>query len=114
MKLLTLKVDEGEWEQWKFKAKVANLSLSAWIRILCNSAELVTATGYIVPSSPVSQDAPGFKAAKALGLSQAEYPGPLIDEAARVTQSKMEKPRKPVDMTLCQHNMYKSACPRCK
>lgn len=37
-----------------------------------------------------------------------------IEASARVVQSKMEKPSKPVDTSICQHGFYKSACPRCR
>jgi len=41
VKLLTLKLEEAEWERWKGKARDSSLTLSAWIRKQC-SPEIVT------------------------------------------------------------------------
>lgn len=95
-------------EEYELVKDIAGLvPMSAWLRALAL---------YESRPSPVAQNAPGFKAARALGLSQAEYPGPLnvIDASASVTQSKMEKPSKPVDTSTCQHGFFKSACQRCR
>lgn len=36
MKLRTLKVEDGDWAEWKERANAAGMSLSGWIRERCN------------------------------------------------------------------------------
>jgi hypothetical protein len=101
----SFRFEEVDIQSWQVAANRSRLSLSEWIRRSCNVVEAME----IAPSDRTSR--PG---------SVIHAPARMeVDETVDVVVAEIEvaKPKlggEKLDTTLCQHNLFKSACPRCK